>query len=167
MANPLYANYGPRDFDKFDCLKLSLVLYAMLAFLLRGYLVWLMSVTNMRDRVSILQLAYPQTSLFYLSLFAGAIGLFVVLLICLRKPNGPAWVKKCWPYTRLLLIGALLFDLSVNLVGYFYWQLQSTEWLMAEVGIIVLLIGLAYRNQRFSINLIEFPTPLEKPTKTK
>ena len=99
MANPLYANYGPRDFDKFDCLKLSLVLYVMLAFVLRGYLVWLMSVTNMRDRVSILQLAYPQTSLFYLSLLAGAIGLFVVLLICLRKPNGPAWVKKCWPYT--------------------------------------------------------------------
>lgn len=69
----LYRRYSVEDFDKFDCLKLSKLFYLVLLFVLRGYLVWLMSVTNMRDRVGLMQWLYPEMNLFLLSLFSGAI----------------------------------------------------------------------------------------------
>ena len=99
-----YQEYSLEDFDKFDCLKLSKRFYLVLLFVLRGYLVWLMSVTNMKDRVATMQWIYPETNLFFLSLVSGILGLFVVVIISLRRPNSANWVKVIWPYSRSMLV---------------------------------------------------------------
>ena len=155
-----YQDYSVEDFDKFDCLKLSKYFYLVLFFVLRGYLVWLMSVTNMRDRVGFMQLLYPEMSLFFLSLFSGAIGLFVLFLISLRRPEAYSWVQKVWPYSRILLVIALSFDLAVSLVSYFYWQLFSLSWLLGQGIIVLVLIKLCFVSGRMKINLAEFPQSL-------
>ena len=152
-----YQHYSVEDFDSFDCLKLSKRFYLVLLFILRGYIVWLMSVTNMRDRVSIISWIYPETSLFYLSLFSGAIGLFVVLIISLRRPEAAYWVQCSWQHCRSILTIALLFDLLTHVVGYFYWQLFSLEWIIIQTIISIALISLCYTSERFKINLAEFP----------
>lgn len=152
-----YQQYSVEDFDSYDCLKLSKRFYLVLLFVLRGYIVWLMSVTNMRDRVSIISWIYPETSLFYLSLVSGAIGLFIVLIISLRRPKAGNWVQLSWKHCRVILITALLFDLLTHAVGYFYWQLLSLEWLIMQIVVSILLITLCYTSERFSINLEEFP----------
>ena len=152
-----YQYYSVGDFDHYDCLKLSKKLYLVLIFLLRGYLVWLMSVTNMHDRVSIVSWIYPEKSLFYFSLFSGAIGLFVLLIISLRRPEASPWVQKSWRHCRTILIGALLFDLFTHVLGYFYWQFFSLEWLIIQTIITLTLILLCYTSERFKINLSEFP----------
>jgi len=155
-----YQDYSIEDFDKFDCLKLSKRFYFVLLFVLRGYLVWLMSVTNMKDRVATIQWIYPETSLFFLSLISGALGLFVVLLISLRRPGASNWIKTLWPYSRMLLIVALVFDFIINLIGYFYWQLTSVSWLICQGLIVFALISLCFSSKRMKINLIEFPQAL-------
>ena len=152
-----YQHYSVEDFDSYDCLKLSKRFYLVLLFILRGYIVWLMSVTNMRDRVSIISWIYPETSLFYLSLVSGAIGLFVVLIISLRRPDAANWVQVSWKKCRIILITALIFDLLTHAIGYFYWQLLSLEWLIMQVIISLLLMFLCYNSERFKINLEEFP----------
>ncbi len=152
-----YQHYSVADFDSYDCLKLSKRFYLVLLFVLRGYIVWLMSVTNMRDRVSIISWIYPETSLFYLSLASGAVGLFVVLIISLRRPEAANWVQKSWRHCRKILITALLFDFITHMVGYFYWQLLSFEWLVMQAIITSTLIILCYKSERFKINLEEFP----------
>jgi hypothetical protein len=152
-----YQYYSVSDFDNYDCLKLSKHFYLVLIFLLRGYLVWLMSVTNMRDRVSIVSWIYPEKSLFYFSLFSGAIGLFVLLIISLRRPEASTWVQKSWRHCRTILSAALLFDLLTHVLGYFYWQLFSLEWLIIQTIITLALILLCYTSDRFKINLSEFP----------
>jgi hypothetical protein len=73
----------------------------------------------MKDRVATMQWIYPETSLFFLSLISGGIGLFVVLIISLRRPDAPLWVIKVWPYCRTLMVVALLFDLIINSLGFF------------------------------------------------
>jgi hypothetical protein len=156
----IYQDYSIEDFDKFDCLKLSKRFYLVLLFILRGYVVWLMSVTNMKDRISTIQWIYPETSLFFLSLISGAIGLFVVLLISLRRPNAANWIKILWPYSRVLLLIALFFDLSINLIGFFYWQLTSVSWLIYQGFIVTALIALCFSSKRMKINLLEFPHTL-------
>lgn len=155
-----YQHYSVQDFDSYDCLKLSKRFYLALLFILRGYIVWLMSVTNMRDRVSIIQWVYPETSLFYLSLFSGAVGLFVLLIISLRRPDAHAWVRLCWRYTRVIIIVALLFDLITHIVGYLYWQLSSIPWLISQAIITTALIYMCYSSERLNLNLNEFPQKL-------
>ena len=155
-----YQHYSVEDFDKFDCLKLSKYFYLILFFVLRGYLVWLMSVTNMKDRVGLMQLLYPEMNLFFLSLFSGTIGLFVLLVISLRRPDSYPWIRKVWPYTRVLLVVALSFDLLVSLVGFFYWKLLSIPSLIIQSVIVIALIKLCFTSKRMQINLAEFPQAL-------
>ena len=152
-----YLKYSVQDFDNYDCLKLSKRFYLALLFLLRGYLVWLMSVTNMRDRVSIIQWIYPETSLFYLSLVSGTVGLIVLLIISLRRPDAHQWVRWGWKHSRVIIVVALMFDLLTHTVGYYFWQLSSVPWLLAQSLITIALIIMCYSSERLNINLKEFP----------
>ena len=152
-----YQNYSVQDFDSYDCLKLSKRFYLVLLFILRGYIVWLMSVTDMRDRVSFISWIYPQTSLFYLSLLSGAIGLFVVLIISLRRPEAPSWVELGWRHCRTILAIALIFDLLTHVIGFFYWQFYSLEWIIMQTVISISLLTLCFTSKRLTINLEEFP----------
>lgn len=152
-----YQHYSVEDFDSYDCLKLSKRFYLVLLFVLRGYLVWLMSVTNMRDRISIISWVYPETSLFYLSLISGTVGLFVLFIINLRRPGAAKWVEVSWQHSRKVLVAALLFDLLTHALGFFYWQLISVEWLIMQAILTITLIVLCYNSERLKINLTEFP----------
>ncbi len=160
MTKHEYAGYSVQDFDKFDCLKISKWVYLSLIFILRGYIVWLMSVTNMKDRVAIIQWIYPETSLFYLSLGSGTFGVFIVLVLSLRRPEAKTWVQKCWQYGKEILTLALLFDLAICLVGFFYWHLLSLTWLITQAIVVLGLIIMLNISKKFAINLAEFPEKL-------
>ncbi len=160
MTAKYYANFLPKHFDNFDCLKLAPGIYLILLFVLRAYIVWIMSVTNMRDHVGIIQWVFPQTSLFYLSLFSGVVGLFVVLVLSLRRPNAANWVRSSWQRCQLLLIIALLFDLLITVLGFFVWQLQSISWLLVHGTLVIGAITYILLSKRFAINLAEFPEQL-------
>ncbi len=155
-----YAHYTPADFDNFDCLKISKGIYLLLIFVLRGYLVWLMSVTNFKDRVSIIQWIYPEPKLFYLSLLSGAVGLYLVLVLSLRRPNASAWVRMSWQKLRVILLVALLFDFSVNLVGYLYLAQVSLWWLVVNAVIAIGLGLFLFNSKRVTLNIEEFPEKL-------
>jgi hypothetical protein len=160
MSAKYYANYLPKHFDNFDCLKLAPGIYLILVFILRAYIIWIMSVTNMRDHVSIIQWIYPQTALFYLNLVSGVIGLFIVVIISLRRPNANTWVRNCWQKCKMLLIVALAFDLAIGVLGYVIWQLQSISWLVIHCFLVVSAVVYILRSKRFRINLAEFPEVL-------
>lgn len=160
MTAKYYANFLPKHFDNFDCLKLAPGIYLILLFVLRAYIVWVMSVTNMRDHVGIIQWIFPQTSLFYLNLASGALGLFIVLVLSLRRPNAASWVRSSWNKCDVLLIIALIFDLLITLLGYFVWQLQSISWLLVHGTLVVGAITYILLSKRFAINLAEFPEEL-------
>jgi len=160
MSKDLYADYSIGDFDKFDCLKLSKGIYLLLLFVLRGYIIWLVSVTNMQDRVSTIQMMFPETSMFYLSLLSGAIGLFMLLIIALRKPEAPRWVKACWRHSRTFLVIALCFDLLISFIGCFYWQIISLNLLLSYVVVAAIFIGFLFKSQKVRLNISEFPEKL-------
>lgn len=159
MSNQ-YARYSTKDFDQFDCLKLSKLFYVLVLFMLRGYVVWIMSVTNMRDSVGVIQWFYPEPSLFYLSLLSGIGGLFTILIMSLRRPNAADWVKHCWSYIREIILASLAFDFLINIFGYFYWELQSITLLVSNLFLIISASYFLYSNNRIKINRKEFPEPL-------
>ncbi|NQY65046.1 MAG: DUF2919 domain-containing protein [Alteromonadaceae bacterium] len=155
MTRHSYAEYSIEDFDKFDCLKLSKGFYLLLLFVLRGYIVWIMSLTNRKDSTAIMEFFFPDPSLFYLSLSSGVLGLFVVLIMSLRRPDAANWVKVCWRYCRAILMLTL-----VSIVGCFYWDLLSMNWILSQTLIVSLFVIFCYKSHRFNINLKEFPDKL-------
>ena len=160
MSKHNYSNYSVQDFDNFDCLKISKWVYLSLIFILRGYVVWLMSVTNMKDKVGIIQWIYPETSLFYLSLGSGALGFFIVVVLSLRRPNAKSWVKFFWRHVKAIIILALLFDFIICITGFFYWHLLSLTWLITQAIIVGGLIIMLNISKKFTINIAEFPETL-------
>ncbi|NQZ89183.1 MAG: DUF2919 domain-containing protein [Colwellia sp.] len=167
MVKHNYSDYSVQDFDNFDCLKVSKWVYLSLVFILRGYVVWLMSVTNMKDRVGIIQWIYPETSLFYLSLGSGAFGVFIVLVLSLRRPKANNWIKRSWSNMKGIIILALFFDLIISVCGFFYWHLLSLTWLITQAIIVVGLIIMLNVSKRFRINIAEFPEPLPEVKRKK
>jgi hypothetical protein len=159
--NP-YRHYSVQDFDTYNCLKISKIFYLSLLFVLRGYLVWIMSITNMRDKVAIIQWVYPDTHLFFISLFSGTLGLYVVLILSLRRPNAKSWVINSWRNCRMILIISLFFDLAVSYFGYFYWQLLSESWLISQTLIVLILTFLCLKSKKTALNLNEFPEAFSK-----
>jgi len=158
-----YANYMPSDFDNFDCLKVSKGIYLSLVFVLRGYLIWIMSVTNMKDKIGVMQWFYPEPKYFYLSLLSGSVGVFVLLVFSLRRPDAKPWVRSSWRRIRMLIIFAFLFDLFVNAIGFFQWQNQSPLWLIINVIVVLAFTIYLFKSKRVQINIEEFPEKI--PTK--
>lgn len=167
MANPDYAHYSINDFDRFDCLRLSKGLYFALIFVLRGYIVWLFSVANFNDHVGFLALVFPDKHVFYLNLLSGIPGLFVFFLVCLRRPNAPNWVKKCWRQSHYLLIIALLFDVLIMVYAYMLGYIHTWVWLAYQLLLISIFAVYIIKSKRLRINLAEFPEPFEGLTKSK
>jgi hypothetical protein len=162
MNKQLYSKYSLKDFNKFDCLKLSIGIYALLAFVTRGYIVWIMSISNMNNQTDTIQMIFPDPKMFYLSLGSGALGLFVFLIITLRRPNAPSWIKYCWQHIRKFLLCALVVDLAISLMGYFYLSLLSFTWLLIQVIITLVLVVFLYTNKKVKLNIQEFPEDIEK-----
>ena len=155
-----YAQFTTTDFDNFDCLKLSKGIWLLILFVLRAYLIWLLSVTNMNDRISVIQWIYPNPSFFYLSLFSGIFAFWAVILICLRRPNAGHWVRSQWKRIRLILLFSLIFDFSINFFSYFYWHFHTPIWLIANGAIIILFTWYLFTSNRVKINRDEFPESL-------
>jgi len=160
MNKHQYAKYSLKDFNQFDCLKLSMGIYALLLFVTRGYLVWIMSISNIRDQTGAIEIIFPDPNLFYLSLVSGAVGLFVIVVISLRRPEAYTWVKVSWTHIRKFLLFSLLVDFTVSIVGYFYLSLISLSWLLLQLAITLLFIIVLYSSKRVKLNIKEFPEKL-------
>lgn len=157
ISHHSYARLTPRDFDKYNCVNLSTGIYMMLAFLLRGYLIWVMSVTNLKNGTSFLTWVYPESFIFYLSLISGSIGLFIILVMTLRRPDAPEWVKRAWHHINWWFYGAIAFDFTITVWFYFIGSYIALSTIVIHLVIVLTCLLYIIKNQRFNLNLTEFP----------
>ena len=162
MNKQLYSGFTLKDFNQFDCLKLSLGIYAILAFVTRGYIVWIMSITNINNQTDTIAMVFPDPRMFYLSLVSGGLGLFVIIIISLRRPNAATWVRYCWKHIRIFLLFTLAVNLTVSIWGYAYLSLLSFSWLLSQVVISLVFVIFLYTNTKVKLNIQEFPEEVAK-----
>ncbi|WP_448549247.1 DUF2919 family protein [Thalassotalea fusca] len=155
-----YADLKPTDFDKFDCVKISPIIYLALMFVLKAYLVWILTVTNMQDRASIIQFFYPDKWVFFVNLASGAVGILALVVLTLRRPDTAQWVKWLWQRYNLLIVFALIFDLLINIAAVWLWSIGNYQWILTTSIIAVLITICLYKSKRVNINLQEFPEKL-------
>ena len=155
-----YRHLMPNDFDKYDCVKLSKWYFVCLAFMLRGYLIWVFSVSNFRDTASIISIIYPQPQIFYIHLITGIPAIMLLILLTMRRPNATGWVKQIWPHSRMILQLCLVFDLLMSFLGYWFIHRLNFEVMLAHTCLVIMLLVFIQRSKRITINLSEFPEPV-------
>lgn len=164
-----YQNFTVKDFNNYDCLKLSWGIWALLIYLLRGYLAVIMSVTNMSDKLAIISFFYPQAEQLYLTLIAGLPAVFLFVVIMLRKPDAGQWVKTCWRNYGKLATIALALALAFEVFQWFVLSKLSLQALLVHSAITLGFFVYLRVNSRLEINLSEFPEKIEaeQATNTK
>ena len=103
-----------QDFDLEGKVKIPLGFYLVLAYLMRGYLIWIVSLTFRQDTGLLLSLIYPDTRVFTLTLLLGLPALFCFFQFGLKSQAQKAWFKWCWLKQRRLLLLTLVIDLAIQ-----------------------------------------------------
>ncbi|GIU28027.1 DUF2919 domain-containing protein [Shewanella colwelliana] len=90
--------------------KPPIMLYIMLAFIARGWCVFIASLTQASDRAGLVALIYPQKSDFLLALAAGAGALLLYGLVIAERKRKLVWLIPLFNQFRWLLVVLLLVD---------------------------------------------------------
>ena len=102
------------DFDLEGRVKVPLGYYLVTLYLMRGYFIWLMSLTHRKDPSLILSLIYPDSRTFISALFIGVSGLLVYVLFLSKARIWDRTERMLWKASFLLLLTGLLADLTVQ-----------------------------------------------------
>lgn len=116
--------YNPfTDYDKHGCLKLPLLMYLALAYLLKGYVIWIVSLSYRQEPAALLNVFYPSRSDFYGALFVGVPALVCAVLFSLRRVNMPKVVEQGWLNIRALMVISAGVQLSYSVwMGNVSWH---------------------------------------------
>lgn len=138
-------------------IKPPIFLYAILAFLDRGWCIFIASLTQASDRSELVRLFYPEKSDFLLALAAGlgAVVLYVVVLA--ERRRSPSWLRPVfvqlkWGLWILLLLDAtLLAQRLIHGQFLFHWSLALDALVLFWSGLYV------YKSKRLSYYLADWP----------
>lgn len=88
-------------------------LYLVLAFLARGWVVWVMSLTQHSDRAALVRTLYPIQADFIQALIVGAGAVFMFLLVLAERRRKPEFVRPIFNQGRLILAAVLAAEAFV------------------------------------------------------
>jgi len=116
-----------QDFDFEGRLKVPLGFYLAIAYLLRGFIIWIISLTYSDDRSLLISLIYSNVSLFTLTVLTGLPALFTFFLFALKKQKEKSWYQSIWSVQRAILLTALFIDLTLQFYTMSY-HITQVHW---------------------------------------
>ena len=161
------ANYTLKDFDKYNCVKLSFSYYLILLYLLRGYAIGMASLANLKDKLSLIQWFYPDSTMFYLSLLFSIPNLVLLYVVIARKPDAHKWLKVLWRKVLPLSILLITIDLLIYWGQYLFVTPGSLSRLLIQTAVAVSILLYCTVNARAKMNRLEFPEHIEDKPKDK
>ena len=100
-------------YDTQVCLKMNWVMWFMLFFLIRPYIVLALSIANSSDRTFLVDLVYPDYSMMLLGALAGIPAALVIYAWTRKKPGVSGFVEKIWRNGRSLLATSAVLNAGV------------------------------------------------------
>jgi F0F1-type ATP synthase membrane subunit a len=126
------------DFDLDGKLKTPAGYYLAVGFLLRAYLLWVVSLTYSEDRSLIISFFYAHSSSFILALTLALPIVFYMVLFSLKNMAGKGWYKKVWRHQLWVVSAVFFIDLAHQIYGITHSLNQTT------VGQMLVLISTIY-----------------------
>jgi len=156
--------YNPfKDYDKYGCIKLPAWLYLVVAFLLRSYVIWIVALSDRNDGASLLNLFYPDRSVFTMALLMALPTVLCAAIISLRRTGMPQLIHWLWRKIRLWLASAAIIQLAYALwLGHLSWHnlkhAATTYGILLEMLMLCCVIGYCLFNQHFKDVSREYPS---------
>ncbi|GAB2995544.1 DUF2919 family protein [Psychrosphaera aestuarii] len=106
------------DFDLDGRVKVPVGFYLVLLYLLRGYFIWLMSLTHRQDPTLILSLVYNDSRTFLSALVMGITALIVYALFLSKGRIINRLELILWRYANIAILLTLLVDLGFQTYSF-------------------------------------------------
>ena len=155
--------YNPfRDYDKHGCLKPPVWLYLALAFLLRSYVIWIISLSFRQDSTRLLSLFYPDKHSFMLELIVALPAVIAAALASLRRIDMPGWLQLGWHKIRAVVFFAAICQLTSLIYHHgasisHFMPLANLLLFIAEFSGLILVLLYCIFSQRLADASKEFP----------
>lgn len=145
-------------YDKNLCLKPNIEIWVGLLFLLKPYLVLLLSVANLRNKSGFIDLIYADRLDMSLGALAGVPAVFLMYALLKRKPGASPFVKSIWARGRILMaISALLSAVAIWLPIMLQAARKMTPGDWAHIAIALLIVILVYTSSYIRDCFNDFP----------
>ncbi|MFQ5642942.1 MAG: DUF2919 family protein [Thiogranum sp.] len=147
--------YSIDRYDKNLCLRMNDTLWLILLFLLKPYLVMIISLVNRTDRTGIINMVYSDKMALWWGLLAGVPAVLVIYAWIKRKPGASSFARNLWRRGRALLAGSAVSSVAIVFIPFFMGavhQVSKAEWiqLVISIGIVVTLYSSPYIKDCFS-----------------
>ncbi len=146
-------NYPLERYDKYLCLRMNETLWLILLFLLRPYLITIMSLVNRTDRTGLINMVYSDKMILWWAFLAGVPAIFVFYAWSRKRPGASSFVRKVWRRGRPLLAVSAIFNVAIVFAPLLMGHRMSTAgWtqLVISIGIVVTLYSSSYIRDCFS-----------------
>jgi Protein of unknown function (DUF2919) len=147
--------YPIESYDKYLCLKINDTLWVILLFLLRPYVVTVISLANRTDRTGIINMIYSDKMALWWGILAGVPAFLVIYAWIKRKPGASPFVRKLWHRGRELLLVSALFNMAIVFVPLWMGvvlRVSKAGWiqLALSLGVVVMLYSSSYIRDCFA-----------------
>ncbi len=147
------------SYDKYLCLRLNDTLWLILLFLLRPYLVTIISLANRTDRSGIIDMIYSDKMALWWGLLAGVPAVLLVFAWSKRKPGASPFVRILWHRGRALLVVSAIFNMAIVFIPLWMGvvhRVSTAGWvqLAISLGIVMVVYSSSYIRDCFS----DFPS---------
>ena len=147
--------YSPADYDDKFCLKINDTLWFFLLFLLRPYVVTIVSLVNRKDRMGLINLLYEDKMALWWGLLAGVPAALVIYAWVRRKPDASPLTRTLWHRGRELLALAAIANAAVVFIPFWMGivrQLNMAGWIQLGIslGIVPILYSSTYIRDCFA-----------------
>jgi len=135
--------YSIESYDKYLCLKLNDVQWAILLFLLRPYVVTVLSLVNRQDRTGLIHMVYADTMALWWGILAGLPAFMVVYAWIKKKPGASSFARKLWHRGRELLAVSAISNVAIVFVPLWMgvvYQVHTAGWIQLALSIAVLVV---------------------------
>lgn len=145
-------------YDKNLCLKPDATIWLIFLFLLRAYVVLILSVVNMSDRMGLINLVYPDRLTMSLGALAGIPAALLAYAWINRRPSAPQYVRNIWGNGRAFLVVSALLNAGVIFVPFWMGTLHTIpaeSW--AQFAIALLIVIVVYSSSYIRDCFNDFP----------
>lgn len=151
-------SYSIASYDKHLSLKVNGVMWLIFAFLLRPYVVGLMSVANRRDSTQLINMVYSDHLSMSLSAFSGIPVLVLIYAWMRRSPGASLFVKKVWANGAVIASSSAILNAAVILSPIWFDAMRKISvygW--GQLLICVVIVFAVYTNQYIKDCFADFP----------
>lgn len=158
--------YPASAYDPYLCLKPSPILWAILAFLLRPFVIFVASITNKADRTGLLHTVYADAHWALIQAGAALPAALVAIAYMRRTPEAGQFVRWCWKHGRTLILSSVLLNIiTIAWPVVAASKLHLTGIATTEIGLCVLAAYYLIRSRRVKDAFADFPSSPVSSTK--